>query len=511
MSRQDGIDALVARIVAGGGHAAVAFEQLERLLLERHGQADADAFVGPLQALCAARPESASAWCLLGLALHDVQRHEEALPAVERAVALRPDPRSLLALAQLCYETGRPAAERYRVLQAAAPGDLRAVAGLAGALAAEGQPRAAEQVLLQALAQAPAWLQGQQRLASLRQTSGWPGFDAGYAEAVQREPGNAGLWMGWFTELAKARQWESARAVLRAAVDQLGQRPAWEAASLYLDAESGLADHRPDLFDGLPPGKDPGIGLARVRHALRTGRPDAAARHALPFLGSPAAPMFWPYLSLAWRLLGDRRAEWLDRPDAFIQTVQLDLGAGELEQLAALLRGLHTMAAPYLEQSVRGGTQTDRPLLFRHEPAIQRLRAAIEKAARVYVDGLPAPEPGHPLLGPARERLRFAGSWSVRLGRQGFHACHTHPMGWISSACYIALPEHPGPSPAGCLRLGTPPPELGLALEPYCTIVPQPGQLVLFPSTLWHGTVPFDDGERLTVAFDLRALAPSAS
>jgi hypothetical protein len=34
-------------------------------------------------------------------------------------------------------------------------------------------------------------------------------------------------------------------------------------------------------------------------------------------------------------------------------------------------------------------------------------------------------------------------------------------------------------------------------------IRPEVGQLVLFPSYLWHGTVPFDDAApRITVAFD---------
>ena len=49
--------------------------------------------------------------------------------------------------------------------------------------------------------------------------------------------------------------------------------------------------------------------------------------------------------------------------------------------------------------------------------------------------------------------------------------------------------------------------ELGLDLPPIRLIEPKPGRLVLFPSTMWHGTVPFAAGERLTVAFDVRAAA----
>jgi hypothetical protein len=53
------------------------------------------------------------------------------------------------------------------------------------------------------------------------------------------------------------------------------------------------------------------------------------------------------------------------------------------------------------------------------------------------------------------------------------------------------------------LTLGEPQAELELDLEPHRLVEPQPGRLVLFPSTMWHGTRPFEAGERLTVAFDV--------
>jgi predicted 2-oxoglutarate/Fe(II)-dependent dioxygenase YbiX len=70
----------------------------------------------------------------------------------------------------------------------------------------------------------------------------------------------------------------------------------------------------------------------------------------------------------------------------------------------------------------------------------------------------------------------------------------------------VALPdaEALGSAPAGWLELGAPPPDLRVNLPAYARIEPKPGRLVLFPSTMWHGTVPFNDGERLTIAFDVR-------
>jgi hypothetical protein len=92
---------------------------------------------------------------------------------------------------------------------------------------------------------------------------------------------------------------------------------------------------------------------------------------------------------------------------------------------------------------------------------------------------------------------------SQRLSGQGRHVNHVHPAGWISSAFYVALPDEiDAEGPAGWLTLGEAG-ELGLDLPPIRLVQPRPGRLVLFPSTLWHGTRPFEAGERLTVAFDV--------
>jgi len=155
---------------------------------------------------------------------------------------------------------------------------------------------------------------------------------------------------------------------------------------------------------------------------------------------------------------------------------------------------------------LRGGTQTDGPLFSRIAPEIQQLRAAVVAAVEQYVAGLPPIEPQHPLLGFRRDRpVRFAGSWSVRLRDSGYHVSHVHPQGWISSALYVALPDadRAADPHAGWLALGAPPASLVSSPLAARFIEPKPGRLVLFPSWMWHGTVPFQAGERLTVAFDV--------
>ena len=81
-----------------------------------------------------------------------------------------------------------------------------------------------------------------------------------------------------------------------------------------------------------------------------------------------------------------------------------------------------------------------------------------------------------------------------------------HPKGWISSALYIAVPDEVAGATddAGYIQFGAPEDKLGLNLPSVRTVKPEVGKLVLFPSYMWHGTVPFESSQsRITVAFDI--------
>ena len=63
-------------------------------------------------------------------------------------------------------------------------------------------------------------------------------------------------------------------------------------------------------------------------------------------------------------ILGDASVDWLDGGMRDVRAFDLGFSAEELAKLARTLRRLHTMNEPWHEQSVRGGTQTERPLLL---------------------------------------------------------------------------------------------------------------------------------------------------
>jgi Tfp pilus assembly protein PilF len=471
----------------------------------------ANLIVELLKPLCITFPHSADICEMLALAQRDEQDMESALSSIDKAHTSAPgDVRKSALRAQIHFETGRPASALFREALQQEPGNLSILRSLAVALSAEDAADEAIAMLDEALAQSPGWIEGHRQFATFRATqSGASNFAESFARACVAEPLNKPLRLAWFHTLSQARQWEAARQVVEDGMRLFGEQPAFTVARIFIESESGAAAHDAGLFDQVANLRDPGLDLCHIRYALRGGRYDEAGAIADRNLGTASEHMFWPYASLIWRLMGNGKAKWLDGDPLFIRHFDLDISEDERAQLAATLRKLHTLHAPYLDQSVRGGTQTERPLFLRHDPEIQKIRAHVTGAVRDYVSTLPAPVPDHPLLAPRRDKILFEGSWSVLLKSQGHHACHTHPMGWISSALYVDLPmtEQMGAAPSGWLQFGTPPPELGLPLEPYQAIEPKPGRLVLFPSTMWHSTVPFADGERLTIAFDVKRRA----
>lgn len=439
-------------------------------------------------------------------ALREAQCMEEALEAITRAVELNPnDPRALFGLAQIRFETWRPAADDFARAIRHVPDHPDLIRNHAMALAAESDIDAACEILRGVLHVNPGWIDGHKALSTLQITSGRQAeSDQSYKDAVRADPNNLSLHMAWFQHHAVANNWDNARRIIDNARRLFGANKNLDLAELFIASESGERDVDFSLYSDLG---DPGTDLCHVRYLLRMGEYAAAQTLANIHIGLPTARIFWPYLSLCWRLTKDKRADWLDDTPTYARIFDLDFSPLELAHLANVLRGLHRMKSPYPEQSVRSGTQTDRQIFFNPDVHIQAAKTKIVAAVQRYIDSLPSNDKSHPMLSQNRDTAPlFEGSWSVRLRGAGYHSSHTHVKGWISSAFYIALPEQSeaGPDKAGWLALGSPPPELGLDLTYQMTVEPKPARLVLFPSTTWHSTRPISAGERLTVAFDVR-------
>lgn len=255
--------------------------------------------------------------------------------------------------------------------------------------------------------------------------------------------------------------------------------------------------------------RDPAVRRVLAHAHLAVGEAGKAAEVAQGLLAeNPADQEAAASLATAWRLAGDERYrqlwdyERLVRPQAIDTPKGWSNLAAYLDELRGALTDLHDFQAHPIEQSVRGGSQTTRNLLHVQHPAIAAFFEAIQGPISSYRAAVG--EGDDVFRSRNRGGHRVLGAWSVRLKPGGFHVDHIHPQGWISSACYIEVPEAVGEGYAGWLRFGAPPLPTRPVLEAEHFVRPEPGLLVLFPSYMWHGTVPFGgDAPRMTIAFDL--------
>lgn len=452
-------------------------------------------------------PGDARMWQVLGLAHRKLDDLAPAVEALARAAALAPgDALIAHSVARATMEAGLPAASLFDRALGLAPSDASVLLGRAAAQFAEGAITAAIGELEAQLRRHPGWLQGHATVARLLYASGdRDNVTVTFEEALEAAPNEIALWREMIdTLMHAARHHEALDAIARGRA-AAGPSPVFDALEAVCVAEKGETEKADALFAALGPIEHVTMAARYMRHLLRAGRPAEASDFADGWHGRDPDNLLVPYQSAAWRLTGDERWQWLEGDARFIGVYDIADRLPSLGALADRLRSLHLSSHHPLEQSLRGGTQTDGPLFSRIEPEIKALRQAVAEAVERHVAQLPPPRPGHPLLLAKRSPIAFSGSWSVRLTDAGFHVNHVHPAGWLSSAFYAALPEAAmgGPERAGWLSIGEPQTELGLGLPPIRLIEPKPGRLVLFPSTLWHGTRPFAEGERLTVAFDV--------
>jgi tetratricopeptide (TPR) repeat protein len=466
---------------------------------------DVAPWVAPMEQLLKAMPNDPIAWQVHGLLLRDLERRELAIPSLRRAAQLAPaDPKIAHALARTLREAGLPCLDEYGAALRLSPGNPDIMLDIAGALIGEGRSDEARMGLERVLSRSPGWVHGQSLLSQMRWLNGErDGFTANFEAALKLQPQNLELRREQIMCLVHAEHYGHLLRVVAQGRAAIGEHPLFAATEAIAHAEMGELAAADALFEKVADIDDPALAVRRVRHQLRAGRLEAAAQLLEPWLARDSDKMFWPYAASTWRALGDPRYEWLEGDERFVGVYDIADRLPDLAALADKLRTLHTTRGQPLMQSVRGGTQTDGNLFSLIDPVIVQLREAIREAVAEHAAKLPPPDPHHPLLRTRREPIRFAGAWSVRLAAGGRHTSHVHPMGWFSSALYIVLPPDLGRSEAGWLTLGEPPSELEMGLAPARLVEPQPGRLALFPSTMWHGTRPFAEGERMTVAFDV--------
>jgi tetratricopeptide (TPR) repeat protein len=354
-----------------------------------------------------------------------------------------------------------------------------------------------------AAAKRPATIEAHEALANLLPQVGQGGEALqSYHEAMALIPQSGALWVSAMAaakgmgDHAQLLAWADAAEARFGADTMVSNLAAQAMSALGRDAEAyDRLDKALDFEPDFAPAHN------TMAHLLiRLGEPSRAAQAAGEATRLvPDDQSGWALLGVALRLMNDEREHWLCNYEELVMLIDVPLDA----QLAANLEARHLARAHPADQSLRQGTQTRGNLFESADPMIQKLARDVQREIETRLRSLPY-DSSHPFLARNIHTIEFSASWSVQLRNTGFHVSHIHPKGWMSSALYISLPEAVRHGEGqGELAFGVPDAALGLDLPPRRMVKPREGQLVVFPSYLWHGTTPFEDETpRLTVAFD---------
>lgn len=459
--------------------------------------------------------DDAEAWTAYGTARRGMEDTAEAELAYRRALAINSGYGAAHHdLGALLSKESRHE-EAIDELMIAAKGGIKGpeiVFNLASSLAGLSRFDESESLLLDGISAAPHNIDLHRLLARLRFMRGDAKWDGAVQAAISSLPDYLPLRIAHSQLLHAAGEYDKAYDVLNAFSEEHMRDKAVQSELSAVHQETGRYAEALACAENAAAGLE-GYG-GHIDLLLDPMMSLGRADEAMPLieLAREAAPLNQWYVALeatAARLLGDPRYEELYDYERFVQPYMIDTPRGwsSIEEfrsdLNAALVERHKFHAQPLDQSLRNGTQTPRGLLGDPDPIIVSFLQALQEPIEQYRQHIGSSS-AHPMTVRNRGQVVMTGCWSVRLGKEGYHVNHVHPEGWISSAYYAEVPPEVEDTEAksGWIKFGEPRfPVPGATAGKY--VQPKVGMLVLFPSYMWHGTMPIHGSQpRMTVAYD---------
>lgn len=480
---------------------------------------DPAAALGYIDRALAARPDFVKPLNNRGLVLLQLGRADEALAVFDRVVEL--DPRGISghqnrAAAAVAAMRHDEAAKSFRRVVELNPQAVDAMCDLGSVLTSTGRPEEALGVLDRAFALAPQFPPVHlNRGIAFRALHRRDEAIAALEQALKLKEDWPEAHFNLGNVLTLAGRHAEAEAAFRRAVEL---KPTFLESygnlsnalhALGRSEEAVAAARRAVDVDGRVPFTHAGLGLSLLRTGDAIGALaafDAALQIDPGNTGALAGRV------MALGEAGDRAA--LDKLlgfDTLIRTARFDVPpefASMDDYAGALTR--HILAHPTLRKdpdgnATRKGRHTG-DLLSEPKGPIAILERQIRAAVEDYIRALPTGS-GHPFALDPPKDFRLA-MWSVVLEAEGHQVPHIHPTAWLSGVCYAKVPpvvEAGAAEHTGWIEFGRPPDDVGCKADPPVRLFkPEVGLIVLFPSYLYHRTVPFAaDQMRISIAFDV--------
>lgn len=462
-------------------------------------------------------PKNLTANLGLGDSLKGQRKYSEAINAYDEVLSL--NPQSIIALnnksitlklqgnwqaAIACLETAI----------SIAPDSSEVKHNLASALAGGGQEQNAINLYEDMLATSPEDAAAHRYLNQILWTQRSDNFLHSYRGALAKIPQDVELRRSFAGQLMQAERFQEARQEVQAAINISPENYKLRILSAKIFSEELQFEN---ALDELTQARklnntDNAVLAATGEVHLGMGDGKSALKIFNKLLQRNNENLSWWALKAdALRLTGSDEYHWLYDYERLLNVVKIDTPEGFSnirefnEALLFDLEKIHRSKDHPLDQSCRFGTQTVGNIFDSDNRNIQLLKQMMSKQIREIIDKLPT-DKRHPVLKNKSADFEFIGSWSVRLRKEGFHTNHNHPEGWFSGPYYVALPDivKQKDNQQGYIKLGEPGYKSLQPLPAGRVLAPEEGTCILFPSYMWHGTVPFDSEQyRVSVSHDI--------
>ena len=441
------------------------------------------------RAVLAAKPDHREGLKAAALAAFRLDALDEAAALLQRAIALDAgDAGAHNDLGNVLQATGRvdAALAAYRRAIEIDPERAQTHVNLGQALRAKGDLDGAAEALRRAAALRPEHAGTVIRIGLVKHAKGdLDGAEDSLRQALSIEPQNAEACFGLANVLY-------AQGRLEDAVAAYGQAAALRADILDASFEVGKPRHVHAHLDR----GDPGAALEACDDLLarHPGQSGALAMKAVALWEAGERDQARSLLDFDSLLCEERCAP----PESFADMATFNAA------LATHVREHPTLQAAPESYSMERGQSTGE--LLPGHGAAAAFGALVEQAVDRYRAAMPQ-DSSHPFLADIPGRIRIT-AWGVILDEGAYQVPHIHPSAWLSGVYYVALPPALGADDdgtAGWIEFGKPYWDFRIRAKPETRLIePEEGLMLLFPSYMFHRTLPFSGpGERISIAFDV--------
>ena len=153
------------------------------------------------------------------------------------------------------------------------------------------------------------------------------------------------------------------------------------------------------------------------------------------------------------------------------------------------------------------GTQSSGNLFKRSEGSFRTLSKLIANAIEDYYKKNKNKDSNSIFVKQFPKNVDFNSSWYVKMHSGGHLDSHIHEEGWVSGSVYLSMPKEKKDPNEGAIELSLhgdnyPKKHDNFPTKTYPVKV---GDIVFFPSSVFHRTIPFNSKEeRICIAFDVK-------